>query len=161
MEERLVELIVDTLAAKALYVQTFVHYFIVYFAVYLLHEDEKVGKLSLWYGLLFFGMMLIPYHEEYFFHRAVGYELLLIFTTVAILKGTRLIILVLLSSVVTIMNILMYEFPYTLDFLYINYKFINRIFLETTLAALLYDHKSKKRNLVIFLIMILIYTHEF
>lgn len=156
----MIEFIVESLTQVSINVQMFFHYFAVYFCVYLLHEDKNVSKLSLCYALVLF-LQMIPVSDSYFFHKLIFYESVIVLLTFICIRGKRLQLLLTLSSFSIIMNALMMEFPYDLSFLYTYYSSVNRVLLETTLAALLYDHKSKKRNLVIFLIMILIYTHEF
>lgn len=155
----MIELFIDLLISRAIHVQMFFHYFIVYFCIYLLHEDIKVGKLSLWFALLLL-VQVTSANPEYFFHEAVIHEILSIQITLLVLTDKRAKLLVGLSSISIILNILMYEFPREVIFLYENYEMVNRVLLETTMAVLLYDHKSKRRNLILILIMGLIYLHE-
>lgn len=139
----------------------FFHYFLIYFCIFLLHEDNKVGRLALYHSLVLVIVQIIGGSPEYFFHEAVLHEVVLILLTVLVVRGRRCHILVALSALSIVINVLMYEFQTEAMFLFEHYTLVNRVLLETTICALLYDHKSKWRNLVLILIMLLIYTHEF
>lgn len=97
---------------------------------------------------------------EYFFHEAVLHEIVTIQVTLLVISGKRAQMLVALSSLSIVINVLMYEFQTEVAFLFDNYEIVNRVLLETTMAVLLYDHKSKLRNLILILIMVLLYTHQ-
>lgn len=161
MEEHLTELIVDTLLSKAIQVQMFFHYFIVYFCVYLLHEDSRVGKLALYHSVILLCVQMLSGSPDYFFHEAILHELILMQVTLLVITGTRVKLLLSLNCISIVFNVLMYEFPTDTIFFYEHYVLINSVLLETTIGILIYDHKSKSRNLVLLLIMLLIYTHEF
>ncbi len=153
------ELIVDLLISRAIQVQMFFHYFLVYFCIYILHEDTRVGRLALYYSLILL-IQLLGGSPDYFFHEAVLHEIISIQVTLLAISGRRAVLLVGLSTFGIVINILMYEFVNQVGFFYTHYEIINRVMLETTMAILLYDHKSKWRNLILILIMLLIYTHE-
>jgi len=156
----LIELIIDFLISRAIDVQMFFHYFLLYFCVYLLHEDSEVGQLALYHSIVLLVVQVIGSDPNYFFHEAVLHEILLIQITLLTISGRRAHILISLNTISIVLNVLMYEFQTEVLFLFDNYININRILLETTIGVLIYDHKSKRRNLILILIMTLIYAHE-